>query len=80
MTLNRATEIARERSLGIRRPLTQTEHEEVNARYPGLTEEHCVECDAATGRAGAADDSLFTEDGHGPLCETCWEGLPERTP
>ncbi len=40
-----------------------------------LPEEHCCVCDALTGRAGRADDSLYleTQTGEelGPLCEDC---------
>ena len=35
-------------------------------------EEHCIECDALTGRAGECEDSLYTEDGKGPFCEDCF--------
>ena len=35
--------------------------------------ERCWECDALTGRGGQADDSLYTDDGHGPFCEECWD-------
>lgn len=34
--------------------------------------ERCVDCDAATGKAGAGDGSLYTDDGRGPLCEECY--------
>ncbi len=43
--------------------------------------EYCQWCDKPTGRAGAADDSLFVElptddgctDTFGPLCDTCFQ-------
>jgi hypothetical protein len=35
--------------------------------------ETCVWCDERTGRAGRHDDSLYLEDGTGPLCEECYE-------
>lgn len=59
------------RDADIRRPLLQSQHAEVNARYPGCTLEYCCECDAATGRAGAAEDSLFIDD-DGPYCWECY--------
>jgi len=37
--------------------------------------EHCCECDAHTGRAGAGDGSLYAGD-WGPYCEECWYDLP----
>ncbi len=61
------------RGRGINRPLLQSQHEEVNARYPGCTLEYCCECDQPTGCAGRGDDSLFTEDDQGPFCWECWE-------
>lgn len=39
--------------------------------------EHCCECDAHTGRAGRADDSLYAGD-WGPYCEDCWGEVPEK--
>jgi hypothetical protein len=38
-------EIAAERRQGFRRPLLQSQHDAVNARYPGLTVKHCPVCD-----------------------------------
>lgn len=38
------------------------------------TLERCCKCDEPTGRAGRAEDSLYTEHG-GPYCEQCWEDL-----
>ena len=35
--------------------------------------EYCCKCGAATGRAGRADDSLYTDDDDGPFCEDCYE-------
>jgi len=35
-------------------------------------EERCIDCDEPTGRAGAGDDSIYTDDGDGPLCEDCY--------
>ena len=37
-----------------------------------LTLEYCCECGCPTGRAGIADDSLFTTD-DGPFCPECFE-------
>jgi hypothetical protein len=71
------------RQRGIRRPLLQSEHEAVNARYPGCTLEYCSECGNPTGRAGRYDDSIFLDasDGsgeYGPLCTDCADLLRER--
>ena len=51
-------EYKRRRS-GEHRPLLQSDHQAVNARYPGCTLEHCCVCDQPTGRAGKADASGF---------------------
>lgn len=63
------------RQRGINRALTQSQHEAVNARYPGTTLERCCECDERTGRAGRGDDSLYIESGAGPFCGECWQRL-----
>lgn len=56
-----------------RRPMYQSEHEAYNAtHYPG-TRQLCVECDEPTGRC--EDDSLYTDDEHGPLCPDCFHRL-----
>lgn len=34
--------------------------------------ETCTACDAETGRAGIAEDSLYI-DGDGPFCERCYD-------
>lgn len=34
--------------------------------------EICRQCEGATGRAGRADDSLYTDNDWGPYCEDCW--------
>ncbi len=60
------------RDRGIKHLLSQSQHREVNARYPGCTLEYCCECNQPTGRAGKGDDSLFGEDGDGPYCSQCW--------
>ena len=41
----------------------------------GLPLEYCTECNDPTGRAGAGEDSLYTESGHGPYCEVCWDNM-----
>lgn len=54
---------------GKRRPLSQSEHGEWNAKnYPG-TRQLCVDCEAPTGRC--EDHGWFFKD-HGPLCNSCW--------
>lgn len=35
--------------------------------------ERCCDCDEPTGRAGRADDSLYTDEGKGPYCPACWD-------
>lgn len=63
------------RQRGETRGLLQSQHAEVNARYPGCTLEHCGVCDELTGFAGRGDDSLFCEScGAGPFCSECWNG------
>ena len=58
--------------------LSQSAHERINAQhYPG-TRELCCECDEPTGKAGAGEDSLFTDDGNGPYCEECWDKLNDE--
>jgi hypothetical protein len=65
-----------EREGGYRRALSQDQHERVNARFPGLTRECCFLCGAETGRAGAAEDSIFDDNGDGPYCEECFAPTP----
>jgi hypothetical protein len=36
--------------------------------------ERCCVCDDPTGRAGSADDSLYTSEGIGPFCLSCYDG------
>jgi len=72
-------EEALRRRHGQTRPLLQSEHAEVNARYPGATMEECAECGKRTGRAGRAEDSIFCEDCEaGPFCSECWDGHPHN--
>lgn len=48
----------------------QSDHEAWNAsNYPG-TRQLCVECDGETDRC--EEDSVYTEEGEGPLCVECW--------
>lgn len=55
------------------KPRTQSEHEAINRReYPG-TRQLCIVCLMPTGRC--EDDSLFTEDGMGPLCPECYNEI-----
>jgi hypothetical protein len=60
------------RSQGIRHAISQEAHAAVNARHPGCTREHCFVCSEETGRAGAAEDSLYGDDDSGPYCVECW--------
>lgn len=62
------------RDAGHKRPLLQSEHWAINARYPGETLEYCCCCNQPTGRAGAGEDSLFKDDS-GPYCWDCWVEL-----
>lgn len=64
-------EAARRRS-GVTRQLSQEQHRQVNARYPGATLEVCCKCDEPTGRAGKGEDSLYASNGDGPFCPMCW--------
>lgn len=58
---------------GVRNAIGQQEHDVWNAvHYPG-TRQLCDECDEPTGRC--EDDSLYTDDGGGPLCKACYEEL-----
>jgi len=34
--------------------------------------EFCTVCDNKTGKAGCGDGSLYTNDGSGPYCDTCY--------
>lgn len=54
--------IKADRDRGLCTALSQQAHAAVNARYPGCTLEHCVVCDAETGRAGRHEDSIYRED------------------
>jgi len=59
---------------GETRALLQSQHGEVNARYPGCTLEYCQECDQPTGKAGRDEDSLYCDEcweHDGPFCEQC---------
>lgn len=42
-------------------------------RWPMATEyELCFVCGSETGRAGAGDDSIYSDDGRGPWCLDCY--------
>ena len=66
--------IKKERDSGLIRPLLQSEHAEVNTRYPGCTLEYCCACDRPTGNAGKGEDSNYTDDDKGPFCWECFPG------
>ena len=58
---------------GQRRTLTPSQHEAWNAsNYPG-TRQLCAECGEPTGRC--REDSLYTDEGKGPLCDVCYEEI-----
>lgn len=61
----------------ITQPLTQEQHAAVNSRHQGCTLEYCCECGGETGKAGAGEDSLYTDGGEGPYCEECWAALSD---
>ena len=55
---------------GKRRAFTQSEHESINAgAYPG-TRQLCSQCEQPTERC--EDDSIYLDDGTGPLCPECY--------
>lgn len=57
---------------GIRKALSQDEHEKWNSyNYPD-TKQLCCDCESPTGRC--EDDSIFIDD-LGPLCEECFNSL-----
>ena len=61
---------------GRRHAMSQAEHEQWNAKnYPG-TRQLCCDCDQPTGRC--EDDTLNTDAGLGPLCESCWATRSEE--
>ena len=60
---------------GRRHAMHQSEHEAWNStHYPG-TRQLCVDCGEPTGRC--EEDAIHTEDGHGPLCVSCWQATDE---
>lgn len=62
------------RELGETRPLLQSQHAAVNARYPGCTLEYCCDCGEATGCAGKGEDSRYCGSCEtGPFCWGCWK-------
>ena len=56
---------------GVNRALTQSQHDRVNARYPGATLEYCCLCGQPTGKAGPGEDSLY-DHRDGPYCAECF--------
>jgi len=78
--MDRIDHIKQDRVNGINEPLLQSDHQAVNARYPGTTLEYCCECDNPTGNAGRGEDSIYADfliggDEIGPLCWECYENL-----
>ncbi len=67
------------RDQGINKPLLQSDHWAVNARYPGCTLEYCCECDQPTGCAGKGEDSNYTDNDEGPYCAVCFAPFLEGT-
>lgn len=60
---------------GHRHAISQSEHEAWNAKhYPG-TRQLCEKCGCETGRC--EDDSIYSDDGEGPLCVECWTAIAE---
>lgn len=60
---------------GFKHAMSQTEHENWNAtNYPG-TRQLCSICDEPTGRC--EEDSIYTAEDVGPLCESCWHETDE---
>jgi hypothetical protein len=54
---------------------SQDEHRRINAQeYPG-TRQLCSQCEAPTDRC--EEDAIYTAEGCGPLCESCWRNTPE---
>jgi hypothetical protein len=61
---------------GIRRAMTQSEHEMWNAsNYPG-TRQMCDQCGEETGRC--EEDSIYISDDVGPACESCCRSANKR--
>ena len=55
-----------------RHALSQDEHFAWNAQnYPG-TRQLCIKCEEPTGRC--EDDSIYVNNGDGPLCINCLKG------
>lgn len=58
---------------GIKRAMTQCEHERWNAsNYPG-TKQLCANCNEPTGTC--EEDSRSDDNGNGPLCLDCYRYL-----
>ena len=43
-----------------------------------MTLEYCCACGSPTGRAGAAEDSLYIDEEDGPYCPECYEAICSR--
>ena len=57
---------------GIKRALSQSEHEKWNSfNYPG-TLQLCEKCESPTGRC--EEDSIFLDE-IGPICEDCYNEI-----
>ena len=70
MTMDWIDEEKHRRDQGLKRPLSQWQHEAVNARHSGTTMQHCFRCGSATGRC--EEDAIYGESEEGPYCEDCW--------
>lgn len=57
---------------GLRRALTQAEHERWNATHHPGTMQVCCQCDQPTGRC--EEDAIYAGE-VGPLCEDCAKDL-----
>ncbi len=55
--------------------LSQADHERINAREYPRTRQICTECGEPTERC--EDDSLYLDDGKGPLCPNCYRQIEE---
>ena len=60
------------RLAGVTRPLSQSQHAQMNARYPGSTLEYCCACEQPTGNAGGSSSNNAI-DGSGPYCWECFQ-------
>lgn len=56
---------------GHRHAMSQAEHAEWNANHHPGTRQLCEDCGEPTERC--EEDSIFLDDGHGPLCKQCFD-------